>query len=128
MTPLGPLLFDGLPLWQVISRNTQIMWNQELISVGLGGGFRGIDYPGGLNKPWSLPFPPQHGGLGGRRIELVRHQFILLNFPKQLRAHVLEVGHVSTSHGIVEKGPSIILVQTFHLLQLGANPDLSETL
>ena len=37
VTPLGPLLFDRLPFWLVISWNTQIMRNQELISVDLGG-------------------------------------------------------------------------------------------
>ena len=66
--------------------------------------------------------------LGGRRIELARHQPILLNLPKQLGAHVPEVGHVGTSHSIVEEGPTLVLALTSHLLQLGANVDLLDSL
>ena len=94
MTPLGPLLFDGLPVWQVISRNTQIMWNRELISVDPGGGSGGIDYPSGLTNLGLFLFCLSTELLGRRRIKLARHQFILLNCPKQLGAHVPEVGHV----------------------------------
>ena len=112
MTPLGPLLFDRLPVWQVISRNTQIMWNWELISVDPGGGSRGIDYPSSLTNLGLFLFHLSMELLGGRRIELARHQFILLNYPKQFGAHVLEVGHVSTSHGKMKKGPSFILALT----------------
>ena len=128
MTPLGPLLFDGLPVWQIISRNTQITWNWELISVGLGGGSGGIDYPSSLTNLDLFLFHLNTELHGGRRIKLARHHFILLNFPKQLRAHVPEVGHVSTSHGIVEEGPSLILALTPHFLQLVANLDLSDLL
>ena len=128
MTPLSPLLFDRLPVWQVISRNTQITWNQELISVDLGGGSRGIDYPSGLTNLGLFFFHLSMKLFGGRRIKLARHQFILLNFPEQFRAHIPEVGHVSTSHGIMEESPSFILALTPHLLQLSANPDLPDTL
>ena len=128
MTPLGPLLFDRLPVWQVISRNTQIMWNRELISVDLGGGSGRIDYPSGLTNLGLFLFHLSTELFGGRRIELARHQFILLNLPKQLGAHVLEIGHVGTSHGIMEEGPSFILALTPHLLQLSANPDLPDSL
>ena len=128
MTPLCPLLFDGLPVWQVISRNTQITWNQELISVDLGGGARGIDYPSGLTNLGLFLFCLSMELLGERRIKLARHQCVLLNFPKQLRAHVPEVGHVSVSHGIVDKGPTLVLALTPHLLQLSANPDLPDSL
>ena len=114
--PPWSFLFDRLPVWQVIGRNTQIMWNQELVSVDLGGGSRGIDYPSGLANLGLFLFHLSTELFGGRRIELARHQFILLDLPKQLRAHVLEVGHVSTSHGIMEEGPSFILVLTPHLL------------
>ena len=127
-TPLGPLLFGGLPVWQVISRNTQIMWNQELISVDPGGGSRGIDYPSGLTNLGLFLFHSGMELLGGRRINLARHQFILLNCPKQLGAHVPEVGHVGTSHGKMEEGPSFILVLTPHLLQLSADLDLPDSL
>ena len=40
----------------------------------------------------------------------------------------LEVGHVSTSHGIVKESPTLILVPTPHLLQLGADSDLPDAL
>ena len=121
VTPLGPLLFDRLPVWQVVGRNTQITWNWELVSVDLGGGSGGIDYPSGLTNLGLLFFCLSMKLFGGRRIELARHQFILLDFPEQLRAHIPEVGHVGTSHGIMEEGPSLILAPTSHLLQLSAN-------
>ena len=126
--PLSPLLFDRLPVWQVVGRNNQIMWNWQLISVDLGGGSRGIDYPSGLTNLGLFFFCLSTKLFGRRRIELARHQFILLNCPKQLRAHILEVGHVNTSHGIMEESPSFILALTPHLLQLSANPDLPDTL
>ena len=50
VTPLSPLLFDRLPVWQIIGRDTQIMWNWELVSVDLGGGSGGIDYPSSLTN------------------------------------------------------------------------------
>ena len=128
MTPLSPLLFDRLPVWQVIKRNTQIMWNQELISVDLCGGSRGIDYPSGLTNLGLFFFQLSTKLFGRRRIELARYPFILLDFPKQFQAHVLEVGHVGTSYGIMEEGPSFILASTPHLLQLSANPDLPDSL
>ena len=126
--PLGPLLFDRLPVWQIVGRNTQITRNQELISVDLGGGSGGIDYPSGLTNLGLFFFCLNPEFFGGRRIKLARHQFILLNFPKQLGAHVPEVGHVSASHGIVEEGPTLVLVLTPHLLQLGADSDLPDAL
>ena len=128
MTPLGPLLFDRLLVWQVIGRNTQITWNWELISVDLGGGSRGINYPSSLTNLGLFFFCLSMKLFGGRRIKLARHQFILLDFPKQLGAHVPEVGHVSTSHGIMEEGPSFILASIPHLLQLSANLDLPDSL
>ena len=128
MTPLGPLLFDRLPVWQVHGRNTQIMWNWELISVDLGGGSGGIDYPSSLTNLGLFLFHLSTELFGRRRIELARHQFILLNLPKHLGAHVPEIGHVGTSHGIMEKGPSFILALTPHLLQLSANPDQPDSL
>ena len=124
-TPLGPLLFDRLPVWQIVGRNTQITWNQELISVDLGGGSRGIDYPSGLTNLGLFFFHLNLEFFGRRRIELARHQFVLLNFPEQHGAHVPEVGHVSASHGIVEEGPTLVLALTPHLLQLSANSDLT---
>ena len=127
VTPLSPILFDRLSVWQVISKNTQVMWNWELISIDLGGGSGGIDYPSSLTN-LGLFFFHLSMKLFGGRIELARHQFILLNFPEQLRAHMLEVGHVSTSHGIMEESPSFILVLTPHLLQLSADLDLPDTL
>ena len=72
VTPLGPLLFDGLPVWQVISRNTQITWNWELVSVDLGGGSGGIDYPSGLNNLGLFLFHLNMEFFGGRRIKLAR--------------------------------------------------------
>ena len=128
MTPLGPLLFDRLPVWQIVRGNTQITWNWELVNVDLGGGSRGIDYPSSLTNLGLLFFHLNLEFLGGRRIELARHQFVLLNFPEQLRAHVPEVGHVGTSHGIVKESPTLVLVLTPHLLQLGANVDLPDAL
>ena len=128
MIPLGPLLFDRLPVWQVIGRNTQIMGNWELVCVDLGGRSRGIDYPRGLTNLGLFFFHLNMELFGWRRIKLARHQFILLNFPKQLRAHVPEVGHVGTSHGIVEESPTLILAPTPHLLQLSADPDLPDSL
>ena len=128
MTPLGPLLFDGLPVWQVIGRNTQVMWNWELVSVDLGGGSGGIDYPSGLTNLGLFLFHLNLEFLGRRRIKLARHQFILLNLPKQLSAHVPEVGHISTSHGIMDIGPSFVLAPTPYLLQLGTNLDLADSL
>ena len=128
MTPLSPLLFDRLPVWQVIGRNTQITWNWELITVDLGGGSGGIDYPSSLTNLGLFFFCLSMKLFGGRKIKLARHQFILLNFPEQLRAHVPEVGHVSTSHGIMEEGPSFILALTSHLLQLSADLDLPDSL
>ena len=110
--PLGPLLFDRLPVWQIVGRNTQIMWNWELISVDLGGGSGGIDYPSSLTNLGLFFFHLNPEFFGGRRIELARHQVILLNFPEQLRAHVPKVGHVGASHGIVEEGPTLMLVPT----------------
>ena len=104
------------------------MWNWELISVDPGGGFGGIDYPSGLTNLGLFLFHLSMELLGGRRIKLARHQFILLNCPEQLGAHVLEVGHVSTSHGEMEEGPSFILALTPHLLQLSADPDLPDFL
>ena len=128
MTPLGPLLFDRLPVWQIVRGNTQITWNWELVSVDLGGGSGGIDYPSGLTNLGLFFFHLNPEFLGRRRIKLARHQFILLSFPEQLGAHVLEVGHVGTSHGIVKESPTLILVLTSHLLQLGANVDLPDAL
>ena len=128
VTPLGPLLFDRLPVWMVVSRDIQIMWNWELISVDLGGGSGGIDYPSSLTNLGLFFFCLSMELFGRRRIEPARHQYILLNFPKQLRAHIPEVGHVGTSHGIMEEGPSLILVPTPHLLQLSADLDLPDTL
>ena len=104
------------------------MWNRELISVDPGGGSGGIDYPSGLINFGLFFFHLSMELLGGRRIELARHQFILFNSPKQLRAHVLEVGHVSTSHGKMEEGPSFILALTLHPLQLSADLDLPDSL
>ena len=109
MTPLSPLLFDRLPVWQVIGRNTQITWNWELISVDLGGGSEGIDYPSGLTNLGLFFFHLSMKLFGRRRIKL-------------------EVGHVSASHGIMEEGPSFILALTPHLLQLSANLDLPDSL
>ena len=126
--PPWPLLFDRLPVWQVVGRNTQIMWNQELISVDLGGGSGGIDNPSSLTNLGLFFFHLSMKLFGGRRIELARHQFILLNFPEQLGAHIPEVGHVSTSHGMMEEGPSLILALTPHLLQLSADLNLPDTL
>ena len=126
--PLSPLLFDRLPVWQVVGRNTQITWNRELISVDLGGGSRGIDYPSGLTNLGLFFFHLSLKLFGGRRIELARHQFILLNFPEELGAHIPEVGHVGTSHSTMKESPSLILVLTPHLLQLSANLDLPDTL
>ena len=128
MTPLGPLRFDGFPVWKVIGRNTQVMWNQKLVYVDLGGGSRGIDYPRGLTNLGLFLFCLSTELFGRRRIKLARHQFVLLNFPEQLRAHVLEVGHVSTSHGVVEEGPTLILMLTPHLLQLSVDSDLPDSL
>ena len=128
MTPLGPLLFDRLPVWQIVRGNTQIMWNWELVSVDLGGGSGGIDNPSSLTNLGLFFFHLNLEFLGRRGIKLARHQFIPLNFPEQLEARVPEVGHVSTSHGVVEKSPTLILVPTPHLLQLGANADLPDTL
>ena len=104
------------------------MSNQELISVDPGGGSGGIDYPSSLTNLGPFFFHLSMELLGGRRIKLARHQFILLNCPKQLGAHVPEVGHVSTRHGEMEKGPSFILVPTPHLLQISANLDLADSL
>ena len=126
--PLGPLLFDRLPVWQVVRRNTQITWNWELVSVDLGGGSRGIDYPSSLTNLGLFFFHLSTKLFGRRRIKLARHQYILLNFPKQLKAHIPEVGHVGTSHGIMEEGPSLILALTPHLLQLSADLNLPDTL
>ena len=126
--PLSPLLFDRLPVWQVISRNTQITWNWELISVDLGGGSRGIDCPSGLTGLGLFFFHLGAGLFGRRGVELARHWFILLNFPEQFGAHILEVGHVGTSHGVMEESPSFILALTPHLLQLSADLDLPDTL
>ena len=128
MTPLSPLSFYRLPVWQIVRGNTQIMWNWELISVDLGGGSGGTDYPSSLTNLGLFFFHINPDFLGGGRIKLARHQFILLNFPEQLRAHVPEVGHVSTSHGIMKESPTLILVLTPHLLQLGANADLPDAL
>ena len=126
--PLSPLLFDRLPVWQIIGRNTQITWNQELVSVDLGGGSGGIDYPSSLTNLGLFFFCLNLEFFGMMRIELARHQFIPLDFPKQLRAHIPEVGHVSTSHGIVKEGPTLILVLTPHLMQLGADSNLPDAL
>ena len=104
------------------------MWNQELVSVDLGGGSGVIDYPSSLTNLGLFFFCLNPEFLGGGRIKLARHQFVLLDFPKQLGAHVPEVGHVSTSHGTVKESPTLILVLTPHLLQLGANLDLSDAL
>ena len=93
-----------------------------------GGGSGGIDYPSSLTNLGLFFFCLSMEPLGGRRIKLARHQFILLNCPKQLRAHVPEVGHVGTSHGEMEEGPSFILALTSHFLQLSANPDLPDIL
>ena len=103
MTPLSSLFFDGFPCWQVFVRNTQITRNRELVCLST-----------------EL--------FGGRRIKLARHQFVLLNFPEHLRAHVPEVGHVGAGHGVVHEGPALILTLTSHLLQLGANMDLPDSL
>ena len=126
--PPWPPPFDRLPVWQIVGRNTQIMWNWELISVDPGGGSRGIDYPNGLTNLGLFFFCLNPEFFGRRRIKLARHQFVLLDFPKQLGVHVPEVGHVGTSHGIVEEGPTLILVPTPHLLQLGADSDLPDAL
>ena len=128
VTPLGPLLFDRLPVWQIVGRNTQITLNWELISVDLGGGSGGIDYPSSLTNLGLFFFHLGTKLFGGRRIELARHQYILLNFPEQLGGHIPEVGHVGTSHGIIEESPSLILVLTPHLLQLSADLNLPDTL
>ena len=127
-TPLSSLLFDRLPVWQIFRRNTQIMWNWELVSVDLGGGSRRIDYPSNLTNLGLFFFHLNLEFFGGRRIKLARHQFILLNFPEQLGAHVPEVEHVSTSHGVVKESPTLVLAPTPHLLQLGANTDLPDAL
>ena len=126
--PLSPLLFDRLPVWQVVGRNTQIMWNQVADQCRPWWWIQRIHYPSGLTNLGLFFFHLSTKLFGGRRIELARHQFILLNFPEQLRAHIPEVGHVSTSHGIMEESPSFILALTPHLLQLSANPDLPDTL
>ena len=104
------------------------MWNQELISVDPGGGSGGIEYPSGLTNLGLFFYHLSTEFLGGRGIELARHQFILLNCLQQLRAHVPELGHVSTSHGKMEEGPSFVLVPTPHLLQLSADPNLPDSL
>ena len=89
------------------------MWNQELISVDPGGGSGGIDYPEASPTLVSSFSASVHSFLEGRRIELARHQFIPLDLPEQLGAHVPEVGHVSTSHGIMKEGPTFILACDF---------------
>ena len=127
-TPLSSLFFDGFPCWQVFVRNTQITRNRELVSVHLGGGSGGIDYPSGRTNLGLFFFRLGTELFGRRRIELARHQFVLLNFPKHLGAHVPEVGHVGAGHGVVHEGPALILTPTSHLLQLGANTDLPDSL
>ena len=104
------------------------MWNRELISVDPGGGSGGIDYPSGLTNLGLFFFCLSPESFGGRRIELAKHQLILLDYPKQLGAHVPEVGHIGTSHSKMKEGPSFILVPTPHLLQLGADSDLPDSL
>ena len=89
---------------------------------------RRIDCPSGRTNLGLFFFRLGMELLGGRRIELARHQFVLLNNPEHLGAHVPEVGHVGASHGVVHEGPALILTPTSHLLQLGANTDLPDSL